>query len=47
MLTERNFNIFLNNILLKEAPNQHDDLLQEELHLPHGTKSAKVVCHVD
>ena len=23
------------------------NILSESLHLPHGTKSAKVVCHVD
>lgn len=42
MLTEKALNIFF-----KEVAKQHDSLLSEELHLPHGTKSAKVVCHVD
>ena len=47
MLTETVLNIFKNNILLKEAQNQHGILLQESLHIPHGITSAKVVCHVD
>lgn len=42
MLTEKTLNIFF-----KEVSNQHGTLLCEGLHLPHGTKSAKVVCHVD
>lgn len=42
MLTEKTLNIFF-----KEVLNQHGALLREDLHLPHGTKSAKVVCHVD
>lgn len=46
MLTEKMLNNF-NYIFSKEVANQHDALLQEDLHLPHGTKSAKVVCHVD
>lgn len=47
MLTETVLNRFKNNISLKEAPNQHDSLLQETLHMPHGITNAKVVCHVD
>lgn len=39
MLTESIINLFKNKI----TPN----ILDEELHLPHGTKSAKVICHVD
>ena len=35
MITEGILNKFRNNII------------NEELHLPHGTKSAKVICHVD
>ena len=42
MLTEKTLNIFF-----KEVAKQHDSLLSEELHLPHGTKSAKVVTHTD
>lgn len=42
MLTEKTLNIFF-----KGVANQHDKLLSEGLHLPHGTKSAKVICHVD
>lgn len=47
MLTETTINIFKNNIISKEITNQHNILLNEELHLPHGITSAKVVCHVD
>lgn len=47
MLTETTLNKFKNNIFSKEALNQHDSLLQESLHIPHGITSAKVVCHVD
>ena len=42
MLTEKTLNIFF-----KEVAKQHDVLLSEGLHLPHGTKSAKVVTHTD
>lgn len=39
MLTEKNLNIF--------SANRCDKVLNENLHLPHGTSSAKIVCHVD
>lgn len=42
MLTEKSLNIFF-----KEIANQRDKILSEDLHLPHGTKSAKVVTHTD
>jgi len=47
MFTETILNKFKHNIFSKEVANQHDALLSESLHLQHGIKSAKVVCHVD
>lgn len=43
MITENILNNFRNNIL--EEGNK--EIISEEIHLPHGTKSAKVVTHVD